>query len=654
MKKPEKPDESELLAFLDEELTAERQAEIRQMLAASWELRAQLARLERRVEQYIEATAQQASIAAPPVDDLWQDFSGRLSRTTEAQAASTRLSAGTQSFTARLAEWGQGNQPGTLRLAIGAVVSLLLIVAFVLLKTERAVSARELLERAAQAEAASLNRAGDPVVYRKIQVKRSGAGATVMWESWNDARRNRFWQRVADKDGPRFPRERENHTSAIIAELAQILQANYLDPRRPLSATAYAEWRKTIRPHSESVAEIALPGNAAGLKLTTGVAAPVADNQIIEASFIIRRAYWHAVALHLNVQSENGIRGYELSEMAYEVLPWQALTAFADLAPALTPSIIATASPAASPASAPTASPSTRPLLTEAELQEAEVAALYALHQARADLGEQIEVVREAGHGVIVRGLLERPERRQQLIQALNGIPNVTPRLLTLEEALRQAQQKSGQSRTPEDNKATGAPSLAPNEAPASTSATAPGGALAGATSANAFQQRLAESVGGRGPLGEAERLEVNRKVSQFHNAVEAGASAALAQAWALRRLSDRFAHKTDASPAARQRIDEMIANHAARLKNRARNLRARLEPILVPLAGTAPMVSSAPEGTRQARITAVFKAAEQISRLTDRLIDGSGMPPAAVEQAARQLLTELARLDQALLALER
>ncbi|MGH9847413.1 MAG: hypothetical protein ACREEM_52635, partial [Blastocatellia bacterium] len=188
MKKPEKPDESELLAFLDEELTAERLAEIRGMLAANWELRAQLARLEKRIEQYVEATARQASIATPPVDDLWQDFSGRLSRTTSAPAVSARLHSGLQSFTAKLTEWGQRNRPGALRLTIGAVVSLLLIVAFVLLKTERTVSARELLERTAQAEAAGLQRVGDPVVYRKIQVKRSGASEAVMWESWNDAR----------------------------------------------------------------------------------------------------------------------------------------------------------------------------------------------------------------------------------------------------------------------------------------------------------------------------------------------------------------------------------------------------------------------------------------------------------------------------------
>lgn len=80
MKKPEKPEESELLAYLDEELAPERQAEIRRMLAASWELRAQLARIERRVERYIEATAFQSSGEPPDVDDLWRDFSGRLGR----------------------------------------------------------------------------------------------------------------------------------------------------------------------------------------------------------------------------------------------------------------------------------------------------------------------------------------------------------------------------------------------------------------------------------------------------------------------------------------------------------------------------------------------------------------------------------------------
>jgi hypothetical protein len=490
-----------------------------------------------------------------------------------------------------------------------------------------------------------LSRVGEPVVYRKLQVKRVGDSELVTWESWNDARRNQFRQRVADKQGLRFLRANEKATPALLAELEQILRANHFDLRCPLSAAAFAEWRQAIKTKAETVSEI-----KDGWRLTTMAQEPYSVNTITEASLVVRKSDWHAVALYLNVQGEQEIRRYELSETAYEVLPWHALTVFADPAPALTPSltpsITALASPAAAPASVPTASPSTRPLPTEAELQEAEVAALYALHQVQADLGEQIEVVREAGHGVIVRGLLEHSERKQQLMQALNGIPHVTPRLLTVEEAVEQAQQKSGQSRAPENNPATGAPIVAPNEVAVTTSA--------GATSVNAFQQRLAESVGGRGPLSEAERLEVNRKVSQFYNAIEADASAALAEAWALRRLSDRFAHQTDASPTARQRIDEMIANHAARLKNRMRHLRARLEPILVPLAGTSPVVSSAPESTRQARITAAFKAAEQISQLTDSLIGGSEMTAAAVEQAARQLLTELARLEQALFALER
>lgn len=96
-----------------------------------------------------------------------------------------------------------------------------------------------------------------------------------------------------------------------------------------------------------------------------------------------------------------------------------------------------------------------------------------------------------------------------------------------------------------------------------------------------AFQQRLIEEFGGRKEMSEADREAVNARVTQFYNAVEADASAAMAAASALRRLQERFATTTDLDTASRQRWDEMLSHHTTRLRQHVRSLQTRLRPQL-------------------------------------------------------------------------
>jgi len=519
-------------------------------------------------------------------------------------------------------------------------------VAFWLLSSERlrAVSAEELLQRATQSEVAQIKQVAEPVVYRRIQVKRTGANEAVTWESWREAGKNQFRQRVADGQGWRFLRMNEQATPPLIAEIETIFQANHLDLQRPLSADAFAEWRKTIRRKSEIIQEVALPGSSAndGLKLTTIAQEPYAVNAIIEATLTVRKSDWHTVAQRLKVQGENEVREYELSETGHEVLPLHALTVFADLAPTPSPvpAIIVAASPATSPAIIAKASPPPAPPPSEAEVKEAEVAAMYALHQARADLGEQIEVVREAGQGVIVSGLVETPERKQQLMEALRDLPLVAARIQTIEEETRQAARQAAASLP-----ARAAETVTPNETVISTAS--------GAQAGNAFEQRLARYFAEREPEPNgSDQRSVNLKVAQLSNEVVAESSAALSEAWALRRLLERFPPESELTPAARQRVEGMAANHFARLKAQSRKLRARLEPALLSMTKTPHLSAPPPESTKQAQALRVFRSVEQARQMTLRLFAGAGST-ATPEEAARQLLVALDRLDHELLSFE-
>lgn len=622
------PAEEDLLLFLDGEASARQADKVRAHLESCWACRNQRDKLNRAIAMFMDYCEAEATGASELPSRASLRFAERLRAAASAQPKPPLIQRRVETLRWQFVE-------RRLAVVVSACLLLAAWLGLIWLRAERHVSAQELLRRTAQAETLSLSRVEEPAVYRKLLVKRAGDSEPVVWESWTDAERKQFRQRVADRQGSRFLRAQEKQTPAVMAELEQIFRANRFDPQRPLSAAAFSEWRQSVRPKAETVA-----ANGDELKLTTTATPPYAVNAITEAALIVRKKDWHAVALQLRVQAENELRDYELSETAYEVLPLQALTVFADLPLALTPTpspaVAAKASPIPTVVAAEPAPTVAMP--SRAALQAAEVAALYALHQAQADLGEQIEVVVEDGRQVVVRGLAQTSERKEELTQALRRIALVSPQLLTIEEAVRQAQRATN-------------PPAASEAAPTANENVVAGGQ---SSAAPPLQQKLIEHFGGRKGMSEAELQEVNRQVTQFYNAVEADASAALAEAWALRRFQERFAATPGAEldAAARQQLEEMMGNHLARLRRRSRNLQARLRPWLITLAGDAPAMSTVIEPTRQAQILAAFRAAEEVSHLTDQLI--AGETTASLPQTARALLRELTHLDATLTSLEK
>ncbi|MBL8202956.1 MAG: hypothetical protein JNM09_01910 [Blastocatellia bacterium] len=533
MKRPHKPDENELLAFLDEELSPQRQAEIRQQLAADWELRANLAKLERRVEQFVDATAHVREVDEPlPLDDLWRDFSARL------EATSVR-----PAWQARVAGWWQTEF--RLRVLIGATACLLVVAAlsFLLWQSERPVSAQEFLQRSTQAEAASLQRVGAPVVYRKIQVKRSGTNESATWESWHDVERTQFRQRLADvKKKP-----------ALLAEVEAILTANQFDPQRPLSAAAFAAWRNRIPRQAESVAR-----NNDGLMLTTTATAPHAVNTIIAATLTVRRSDWHAIALQLQVQGERESRSFELRETSFEILSAQALNDFAEATPAL--SVLANPSPSPSlePTASPSASPSASTTAALAAIASAtlEVEVLERLNQVNALLGEQLNVTRTANGQLKIDGLVETDARKSELLRALQAVasnPAVKIEISTVTEAqTRQAQSSSPRKVIVQDAQV--------------------------AQQAIPVETELRNHFTARGLTGERLEQEIQRFAAQVCNR----SSRARAHALALKQIADRFsaAQLQTQDQATRERWQALLHQHAQGFRREWQQLRQQLQPI--------------------------------------------------------------------------
>jgi hypothetical protein len=620
------PAEGALLLYLDGELPSKEAALVQAHLTACWSCRMNADRVQEAVFAFIEYRDQvlRPFTAPPPSNE--QTFVGRL------QGLKDRL--GNRSWMARLySSWSWGASASRLaalpRPLIWTVAGMTAALAAVALLTwlDRApvVTASELLQKASEAHARELRARVDPVIYQKLQIKRGQRTAT--WELWCDTANARFRQSV------KSAKERaagQADEAALLTELTEVLRANRMNPQQPLSPASFQVWRQSLAAKREEVSRLQ---TEAGEMLRLRVL-PVAEpsvGQITEASLIVREHDWHPLAQTLKVQGENETRDYELSETAYEVVPLAALTVFAE--PTRSSAVPTVRIPAAG-----LPSPSARPAPTAAELQNAEIAALYILHQLKADLGEQIEVERESGKQIVVRGQVETPERKRELIAAIKEIPWVEARIQTFDEAAGHPARIEPPATTVTDPKPN------TNAAPAA--------------GANHFEQRLADYFAERADPRQKDRAAINRQITQLANSVFAESSAALANGWALRRLAERFDESVDeqVDAAAAERLREIISDHLSEIGVRNRNLRAQLEPVLVAIAGTRVEAVPSPrsaEGTRSARIMRLFEAIEQAHQLAYRLFDSRHPYTVSPEQAASLMLGALAQLDAASQALE-
>ncbi len=634
------PPPEKLMLSVDGELAPDEAARIESHLAACWVCRARTAKIEATIADFIEysQTALAPHLAPPP--NIWRNFDARLDRLAEELGRPPLLARlGTrlrEMFAVRLT---------TARLAVAISIVIIAVASFWLSRSPVA-SAHELLQRSMQAEMARINQVAEPVMYRRLRLRRKSAGVeeSVTWESWHSAKNDLFRQRVADKQGLRFIRASEEPAPALLTELERVFQANHLDARRPLSAASYADWRKTVRLESETVTEIALQDQSRGLKLTTVVAGPHSADAIIEASLVVRRADWHPVAQYLKAQGENEIREYELSEAAYEVMPLAALTVFAEPAPTPLPTV----TPAAEITRIPASAPSIKPVPAEAELRNAEVAALYALHRLRADLGEQIEILRDPAGQVVVRGLVETADRKEQLIEALGALALVTTQIQTVEEAQRAALQKLSASPPP------------------TVSAAAPAGAVdseqASAGNHNPQPQAFREALENYfASSGSAAPQAIGQRITELTNRTLALSEAALARAWALRRLAENPALKQTEhlSPEAKTRLAAMVESHRTELREEIRSLRGELESCLTFIAGgktDGREASSVKEADKTsdwagAALT-VFQSVSRLDRALHGIFGPSGQAsdPAVV---ARRALADFAEIETTLRWLE-
>ncbi|MCI0422542.1 MAG: hypothetical protein L0312_25535, partial [Acidobacteria bacterium] len=411
----------------------------------------------------------------------------------------------------------------------------------------------------------------------------------------------------------------------VLGELRRVFETNGMDVRRPLSPASYQSWRRSIRPQSEKVVEAVLPDGGVALKIQTVAAGPFSSNDIVSTDFLVRKGDWHPVRQLLQVQNGTEILGYELSEITYDVLALNALSPsiFPELLQTPLPRTVAPHFTAGPPVSVP----------SETQLAVAEMEALYAVHRTGGCLGEPVEILQVSHGRVEVRGVVATAERKEELLAALRGIPLLTANLRTIQEALDEPDSSFPQSVAEDEHQEgkTAAVTVETNRLP--------------------IQKELEQYFRAQTGNGAAERqsgqaspVKVHQKVAEFSDEATSLARSLLAEAWALRRLADRFAGSSAERlrPQSLWLLEVMLRDHLEGFQGRTSQMRSLVEPVLFSfpehLGSVASQQKSSNQGSTepgehawQKATLEVFREAEQVHGYVLSLFAGA-TPPSSPE----------------------
>jgi RNA polymerase sigma factor (sigma-70 family) len=212
-----------------------------------------------------------------------------------------------------------------------------------------------------------------------------------------------------------------------------------------------------------------------------------------------------------------------------------------------------TAPAASAPAVAPPRAATAARTFSPSELSDLEMAARVALHDVRADLGEDI-TLRATPGGVVVQGVVGGAARRDAIARAFADLDGARVQVRTVHEVAALARARPSRRSS------------------ASASASVRG--------ESAESTKLESTT----PILEAlaALMPVPAARAAFVNATLAHADEALARAWALRRLADRYqaADVASLSPRASQALAGLVNDHTAALRTAVDALVARVTPL--------------------------------------------------------------------------
>lgn len=601
------PSQDDLLLYVDGELAPKATSHMRDHLEACWSCRVRTEKIEGAISTFIDYRNQILKPLVEQPSNGWRGFDDKLNRLA-GEIGRPSLLANVRSALGRilLTPNFSINLPGLYRPIAVALVLIIVAVALIRFNRTSTVSASDLLNRVADAQQRAIGTTNQAVVYQKLQVRRkttaSSSTDTVIWEVWNDTTSVRARQSVElsgarhfiDEANPaKSPSSHPTTVPTSLSSLTNILLANHMNPAMPLAATSFDAWRNSLSARRDEVTKTKLGDGYDALTLRTAASDQVNNGEVIEASLIVRTGDWHPVQENLRVKNEQGVEEFELAEMAYSIVSLNTLAPeiFPEGRP-LAASLMNTPRVAAKEETKTSLGPNVQPVIPVMATADLEVEVLRLLHEARADLGEQISTTIGADGLLHVTGIVETAERKVEIMRSLVPLmnnPACRVEIQTVAEAVAQQQRQSIRSK------------LAPG--------------LVTEQKVEINNETIAAAAQLRGHFASDQQMRefAARMISQSRGAMR--------HAYALKRLMAQFSREELRllSPEAKGKWLGLIRSHAREYQNDVTVLRRELQPIFSPSSSGS--VSSAIDIKDEASLASVVEELFNLASANDGVI---------------------------------
>jgi len=455
---------------------------------------------------------------------------------------------------------------------VAAIVALIFIVAVLSLYRRvqpPAVTAVDLLQRSIQAEEAIALRP-DTVLHRTLQLEeRSSSGDLIACnrvDVWQSAERGVMARRLYNEKNSLVAGDWRRSDGVQTLYQHGVRPQLQLAPEKregPVTIPFERVWQQSVsakeftsligaadraRVEESSDAYVISYANESGLANTRG---------LIRATLVIRRNDLHPFEQTLIISDGNEVRDYRLTETSFER---RASSAVEPSVFEPEPELVGPAADRVKPAPQPSKDEKPEPLPAPSHAvatAELEVEVLRLIHQAKADMGEQVSVTRGSDGTLRVEGIFDTNQRKSEILRELQPVmsnPAVKVDVQTVSEALKR------QSQLPQS------PGQVTIQPPESTQNTVP------------VEDELRRYFTAKGFKG----AQIDDEVRRFSNRMLDQSREAMAHAWALKRLTDRFSPGQLAAldKEARNKWLSMIGEHAQVLSQETVSLRQELQAI--------------------------------------------------------------------------
>lgn len=563
--------DKQILALVDGETAGRSRRAWQRHLESCWTCRARLREVESTIAEFV---AVRSSLVVPAPPRGWVEFPRRL------HAASAEIRRVRQPR--RYWRWG-------------AIAACILILSVWLARPPGAVSARELLDRSISTENVEGSRLERAAVHQQVRLRISRGGTsvgnTVLDVSGNLGERG--MARIVTESGD------------LWHELDTVLDTNGLGDYPLLSAAAFGKWRSSVVVESEDVRVNG--GSESGLYIIRCRSNGKANGRITEGELALRSSDFRVVRLRWLVPVADGERIYELAEISRVLAPRN-----------IPPVSAAVASPAAphhdpSRLRLPGVSQSVSPVSVAPDLDELEMEAQSSIHRLHLCLGGEVDVVRDANGGLVVRGIATA-EERATLASILPASPLLHVEVHSPEEA--QPARKSSHhvlAQMPDDR-------------------------------TNRIELPLVEYL-------RARDIDPSPDLSGVSGNIMDLAWSAQRHASSVRRLAEKYG-STDVlrmNRTARSRLESMLADHLTELSAATLKIRGTLAKLLGQDLPHAPLVAVDPRVVLEPGwASACLESANKVDVMNEGLHELFTVSPETRKQAADSVADVVTRVAEA------